>query len=599
MNKRQKLVQQAFLDNEEEVINRLEKIYSESLSDIEKKAQKLQEEIEELDKLAKLSISDEEKEVLLSRKRSKVYQKQYQEALKKQVTEILDKMHTEEFTTVSEYLDKCYEEGFVGTLYDLQGQNIPLLFPIDQESMVRAIQLDSKISKGLYTRLGEDIARLKRMIASDVSRGISTGMTFKQIAGQLKAKTNIGYNNAVRIARTEGHRIQCQAGMDACYKAKEKGADVVKQWDATLDARTRESHQAVDGQIRELDEKFSNGLMFPGDPSGGAAEVINCRCALLQRARKALLEDDIETEYLGDVSKMTDKRKEMLAKKLNIPVDELEQYSKQIIPINAKDYDDFKKKYNGIWNYENSDFKKQVEANMASRGITINPKTQRPSKVSSTDKEQLERYQATLGNLAPKTLEDFNKIKNNQPEEWKQLKRQYRIVNQYKIDSGNLSAQQILDLDLKVISEKRNNFTSQFKRSGNIAGAYIDGKVDDLILAHSHIDDDANAKKYKGTHQLAKLLKNRQFKYIDVIGADGKPRPMTYTDTEAKIFEHLALLYEKKPFKTVTLLSERGMCDSCLGVMAQFKEKYNVEVNAVSNKKVTGDVWKRRWRKKS
>ena len=295
MNKRQKLVQKAFLDNEEEVLNLLEKTYSESLKDIEKKAKKLQDDIEELDKLAKLPVSDEEKAEILSRKRAKVYQKQYQESLKKQVDEILDKMHANEFKTVSQYLNKCYEEGFVGTLFDLQGQGIPLAFPIDQEAMVRAVQLDSKISKGLYSRLGEDISRLKKMIASDVSRGISTGMSFQQIATQLKSKTNIGYNNAVRIARTEGHRIQCQSGMDACFKAKEKGADVVKQWDSTLDSVTRESHVKVDGEIRELDKPFSNGLMFPGDPSGGAAEVINCRCALLQRARWALDEDELQT----------------------------------------------------------------------------------------------------------------------------------------------------------------------------------------------------------------------------------------------------------------------------------------------------------------
>jgi len=83
--------------------------------------------------------------------------------------------------------------------------------------------------------------------------------------------------------------------MDACYKAKAKGADMVKQWDSTLDSRTRESHAIVDGEIRELDEKFSNGLMFPGDPSGGAAEVINCRCALLQRAKWALDEEELQT----------------------------------------------------------------------------------------------------------------------------------------------------------------------------------------------------------------------------------------------------------------------------------------------------------------
>lgn len=76
---------------------------------------------------------------------------------------------------------------------------------------------------------------------------------------------------------------------------QEKSARIVKQWDAALDARTRSSHARVDGEIRENNEKFSNGLLYPGDPSGSAAEVINCRCALLQRAKWALDEDELKT----------------------------------------------------------------------------------------------------------------------------------------------------------------------------------------------------------------------------------------------------------------------------------------------------------------
>jgi hypothetical protein len=288
MNKRQKLVQQQFLNDEEAVIRRLKQVYGKSLDDINKKAKSLHEQIEKMTAELDDIEDEEERAVLKSRIQSKVYQKKYQDSLKGQVSGVLDKMRKEEFKTVSEYLDKCYEEGFVGTLYDLQGQGIPLAFPIDQEEMVRAVQLDSKISKGLYTRLGEDVDLLKKKITAQVSRGIATGMSFKQVAQQLAGYTNIGFNNAVRIARTEGHRIQCQSTMDACHKAKEKGADVVKQWDSTLDAKTRDSHAKVDGEIKALDEKFSNGLMFPGDPSGMAAEVINCRCALLQRARWAV-----------------------------------------------------------------------------------------------------------------------------------------------------------------------------------------------------------------------------------------------------------------------------------------------------------------------
>ena len=304
MNKRQKIVQQQFLNNEEEVIRRLKKVYSQSLNEIGKKSQALQIKIDNLDGLIDNAEDGKTKAILKSMQQSKIYQKQYQDALKKQIESILDTMHVEEFQTISEYLEKCYEDGFVGTMYDLQGQGIPLIFPIDQEAIVRAVQTDSKISQGLYTRLGEDVSELKKKITSTVSRGISTGMTFQQMAQQLRNESNIGYNNAVRITRTEGHRIQVQSTMDACYKAKDKGAKIVKQWDSSLDMRTRDSHVQVDGEIRELDEKFSNGLRFPADPHGAASEVVNCRCALLQRAKWALDEDELNTlkeraEYYG------------------------------------------------------------------------------------------------------------------------------------------------------------------------------------------------------------------------------------------------------------------------------------------------------------
>lgn len=302
MNKRQKLVQARFLDNEEAVIKKLETVYETALADITSKSQALYDDINRLDDLAKNATDEDEKAVLLSQKQAKVYQKQYQDALKKQVSGILDTMQVEEFKTVSDYLQTCYEDAFVGTMFDLQGQGIPLCFPLDQESMVRAVQLDSKISTGLYNAIGENVADLKKHITSEVARGIATGASFSDIARQLRTRmTGDGYDKAggklyrsKLIARTEGHRIQCQATSDACHKAKEKGADVVKQWDATLDGNTRDSHARVDGEIRELDKPFSNGLMFPGDPNGGAAEVCNCRCALLQRARWALDKDELK-----------------------------------------------------------------------------------------------------------------------------------------------------------------------------------------------------------------------------------------------------------------------------------------------------------------
>lgn len=57
-------------------------------------------------------------------------------------------------------------------------------------------------------------------------------------------------------------------------------------------------------------------------------------------------------------------------------------------------------------------------------------------------------------------------------------------------------------------------------------------------------------------------------------------------DSEAKLFEYAADIAKDGKEHTINMLSEKCMCDSCLGVMKQFKEKYpNVTVNVVSNKK--------------
>lgn len=276
MNKRQKQVQKQFLDNETQTLDELKKVYNQALESINKN-------IEDL-----MARADADTATV-------VYQLEYQKALKTQINGILDDLNSKQFTTVADYLNQSYEDGFIGTMYDLHGQGVPLLLPIDQEQVVQAVQLDSKISDGLYTAMGENVSKLKKDISSQVSRGIAIGMSYQQVAQQIsmrmvgtKYKTGGALARSMTIARTEGHRIQCQAGMDALHKAKDKGADVVKQWDSTLDGRTRESHRAVDREIKELNEKFSNGLMFPGDPDGAAEEVCNCRCALLQRARWAL-----------------------------------------------------------------------------------------------------------------------------------------------------------------------------------------------------------------------------------------------------------------------------------------------------------------------
>ena len=187
------------------------------------------------------TINDKIKILQGSNLQSKIYQLQYQKALKKQVSAILDNLTSNSYSSIQSYLEKSYEFGYLGTMYDLQKQGVPLIFPINQEDVVNSILNNTKLSKSLYDSLGVNINDLKKQINVDISRGLASDMSYSEIARSLNLKMGTGLYNAKRIVRTESGRIQSEGSYDCMVKAKDAGADVVKQWDSTLDGKTRPS----------------------------------------------------------------------------------------------------------------------------------------------------------------------------------------------------------------------------------------------------------------------------------------------------------------------------------------------------------------------
>jgi len=127
---------------------------------------------------------------------------------------------------------------------------------------------------------GTDRAQASSIIIS----GFSDGLTNVEIAKSLSAQfTSIATAyRAARIARTETAIVAAESQNVA---AKESGVELVKQWLAIDDDRTRVNHKSasVDEQIRELDGTFQVGfdvMKGPHDPSASAGNVVNCRCVL-------------------------------------------------------------------------------------------------------------------------------------------------------------------------------------------------------------------------------------------------------------------------------------------------------------------------------
>ena len=292
MNKRQLEVEKAKLREEKKLLKELKKIYEDAAKEVEQKIRISNGKIDLL-----LSAYDELDEKQKSLLQSQIYQKKFQENLKKQLDELIGNLNADSYDSITRYLTDSYYTGYVGTMYDIQGQGIPLITPINEKQVTRAMTLNTKLSVPLYTRMGIDVGILKKQIAKHISRGIATSSSYAHIARNIDGASNIGFNKAMRIARTEGHRIQVLSANDAQHAAKAKGCEVVKQWDATLDGRTRPMHRLLDGKLAEIDEPFvvdDIEVMYPGG-FGIASQDVNCRCALLQRARWALDADELKT----------------------------------------------------------------------------------------------------------------------------------------------------------------------------------------------------------------------------------------------------------------------------------------------------------------
>lgn len=274
MNSRQKEVIEASLADEQAVLSALEKNYTVALADIKRNIKELQSN---------------------PLTQSKAYQLDFQRQLEKQISGILDNLSGKNFASIADYLNTCYQTGFIGAMYDMQGQGVPLILPINQEQVLKAIQKTGDDIK-LVNKIGVSTKELKTQVLEELKRGFASDLTYTDIARNISNRGQANLGRSMTIARTEGHRVQSEAKMDSYYAAKAKGADIVKQWDATLDGATRDTHRLLDGQIRELDEDFTvlgASTPYPGG-FGDPAEDCNCRCCMLQRARWAV---DEETTY--------------------------------------------------------------------------------------------------------------------------------------------------------------------------------------------------------------------------------------------------------------------------------------------------------------
>lgn len=319
MKKVEKEIEQVLLNNEKDVLKQLEQTYIQALADIKGRLRLLQAREET---------------------QSTIYQIDYQKSLEKQINAILGVLKQDNITNVQDFLNHMYEDGYLSVQYSLIQQGIPVVTAISQEEVTKS--LFKQIGQMTFAdRLNRNMNDFKQSVKDTITRGIATASTYKEIANQLSIITNEELYKSYRIARTEGHRITTEAKMKSMEKAKKQGADVVKQWDSTLDGKTRKKHRKLDGQWVEIDEYFEvqgEKVKAPGKFKD-KGDNINCRCILLTRPRWAV---EKETTTI---------------RRAKIP----DEYGKEVEKlIDVKNYEDYKKGYYKVLE-DNPDIEAQIK----------------------------------------------------------------------------------------------------------------------------------------------------------------------------------------------------------------------------------------------
>ena len=139
----------------------------------------------------------------------------------------------------------------------------------------------------------------ERQVSEILNQAQQDGASIPKIQNQIESLFNM-YIDGISpddpdfewyTDRTPRHRTEMIARTET-IKASNAGSKEIfkewgvqkKEWLTTLDGRERPEHGEANAQVVPMDEPFIVGgeqLDYPGDPSGSAWNVINCRCTIL------------------------------------------------------------------------------------------------------------------------------------------------------------------------------------------------------------------------------------------------------------------------------------------------------------------------------
>lgn len=270
-----------------------EKILAEIEKEVEGHYSTAKKELEEKLKVFKEKNNKELENIMLTKdidyimseefdswQKSKLMQEEWLRDMIDVISEDMTNSNQIAMSIVNGYMPEVYAINMNYATFDIEKQSkINTSFTLyNAQTVERLIKDNPYLLPKATVNVPKDLRWNKKVLNSAIIQGTLQGEGIDEIAARLMKVTDMNQNVAIRNARTMVTAAQSMGRDDGIKRAQDMGIDVQRTWMARLDFKTRHSHRQLDGEVRDIGEPFSNGLLFPGDPDGAPAEIYNCRC---------------------------------------------------------------------------------------------------------------------------------------------------------------------------------------------------------------------------------------------------------------------------------------------------------------------------------
>ena len=266
----------------EEMEKRLSAIYSRTEKEIQKTADEYFSKFAAEDAKKRKLVEDgkmTEGEYTKWRKGKVMYGKRFTE-MKEQCAKQLLNVNQTAIAYVNGELPEVYALNYnalAGSVDGVGGYSFTL---VDADTVRNLAVTDTSLLPYKELDPAKDIPWNMKKINAETLQGILQGESMDKIAKRLRNVQEMNRTQAIRSARTLVTGAENKGRLDSHKRAEEDGIILEEKWVATKDGKTRHSHAILNGETKKTNETFSNGLEYPGDPSGRPEEVYNCRCTM-------------------------------------------------------------------------------------------------------------------------------------------------------------------------------------------------------------------------------------------------------------------------------------------------------------------------------